>query len=381
MPIYVTNLHDSGPSSLREALLQANASLKTTEIIFTVTGRLLLQTPLPKITSDISIYTRYLLIDASQIDTGVFYITSSLRCENITIIGGSGYIQSGVPFDYILGGGIYVGPTATCILKSCVLKNNYCRSKDKKLISYGAALFNYGLVILNESSILNNFCINNFIEATGAGIANTGTMKILKSTIAFNCNILGNEKDGVSLGNGIANAGHLIIANSTVAQNYNIGYGDAELRGGAIYNDGLVDMTNCTITTNYECGSGGGLYNKGTVNLSNTIIANNLAGNDNDVFGNFNSLGYNLVSNINGSTGFNSKDILGKKADLGPLENNGGNTLTFKPCRDSVVVGKGSIDLLRLFEKENDVVLDTDQRDCQRVVDDRLDIGSVQLKY
>ena len=53
--ITVTNTGDSGPGSLREALLQANALPGPDRIEFAVQGTVLLQSPLPMITDDVTI--------------------------------------------------------------------------------------------------------------------------------------------------------------------------------------------------------------------------------------------------------------------------------------------------------------------------------------
>ena len=72
----------------------------------------------------------------------------------------------------------------------------------------------------------------------------------------------------------------------------------------------------------------GGVENDGgTFFTLGTILADNST---NDVSGGLNSQGYNLIMNTNGCTlaGNLTGNIFGMDPRLGPLQNNGGTTLT-----------------------------------------------------
>lgn len=64
--------------------------------------------------------------------------------------------------------------------------------------------------------------------------------------------------------------------------------------------------------------------------------------------------------------------IFEKDAQLGALANNGGNTLTHLPAATSPVIRAGNVETL--------VGAEYDQRNAPRVVDGRVDIGSVQVQ-
>jgi hypothetical protein len=161
------------------------------------------------------------------------------------------------------------------------------------------------------------------------------------------------------LGGGICSvSGSLCLTNCTIALNQSIGGNGAS--GGTIYYDpagtgggggglgggififgGSNFLVCCTISSN-TCqggsgsnngkGVGGGIFStNGTCNILNTIVAGNSASTaEPDVYGAVNSAGYNFIGNTTGSSGWdpvwdyqNATPL-----NLGPLQNNGGPTLT-----------------------------------------------------
>jgi CSLREA domain-containing protein len=160
--------------------------------------------------------------------------------------------------------------------------------------------------------------------------------------------------------------GALTITNSTLAGNSAVG---GAASGGSVNFGGF--------------GSGGGIDNlsTGPVKAGNTIIANNTASsNDPDVSGRLTSDGYNLIENPSGATITPAQptDIFNVDPQLGPLQNNGGPTMTHRPLTGSPVIDKG-----------NSFGLTTDQRGFLRPQDnpaianaaggDGADIGAVEL--
>jgi hypothetical protein len=123
------------------------------------------------------------------------------------------------------------------------------------------------------------------------------------------------------------------------------GGGGAGLGSAVFVFAGSVQMVNCTIAQNQvsggfnSCGSqywGHGvaaIYNYGgSVALLNTIVATNSSATSDppDVYGAFTSEGYNFIGNSTGSSGWNSVTDFQNAVplSLGPLQNNGGPTLT-----------------------------------------------------
>ncbi|MCE7698680.1 MAG: hypothetical protein K8E24_007545, partial [Methanobacterium paludis] len=103
-------------------------------------------------------------------------------------------------------------------------------------------------------------------------IAN-GTYNENNITINQNMNIIGESQqntviNGTNSGNSIfliASGVNVIISNLTLTQGQNS-------NGGAIYNDGTLNVTNSTLTYNTADWKGGAIYNDGTLNIINSTL-------------------------------------------------------------------------------------------------------------
>ena len=162
------------------------------------------------------------------------------------------------------------------------------------------------------------------------------------NTTLLNCTVSGNlaDEDGAA---GIWNGGTLNLTNCTVSGNSCGQYGPEP--GGGIYNltNAVVNLTDCTIVSNNAgISPGGGIFNAtgGTVNATDTIIANNTS---NDFSGVLVSGGYNLIGNTTGCTltGSFTGIQTGVDPKLGPLQNNGGFTMTHALLAGSPAIDAG----------------------------------------
>ena len=84
----------------------------------------------------------------------------------------------------------------------------------------------------------------------------------------------------------------------------------------------------------------GGIYGENPLTLENSIVANNSASTGPDCVGVI-SGHYNLIKDITGC-GFTADgtDIIGSDPLLGPLQNNGGPTVSLRPTSNSPVIDK-----------------------------------------
>jgi hypothetical protein len=116
---------------------------------------------------------------------------------------------------------------------------------------------------------------------------------------------------------------------------------------------------------------GGGVYqHSGSVTLLSTILAGNTAvDNGPDLNGSVLSFGYNLVGNNQGATNLTIFDFQNVAANLGPLQDNGGPTLTCAPLQGSLAIGYGS----------SAGAPGTDQRGVPRPQGAAVDIGAVEV--
>ncbi len=228
----------------------------------------------------------------------------------------------------------------------------------------GGGLRNFGLLTIVNSTVISNSAVH-----YGGGLDNgsfnnslTGTLTVTGSTFTGNTS----NKDGGGLYNEL---GTLALTNGTVSGNAAAG------NGGGLYNynaPSTSNVNNVTLANNTadsdanDTGSGGGIFNNtGAVNLMNTIVAGNADNSpttqDPDCSGTLNSQDYNLIQDISsgciiGGTTTNNKT---GSPSLGPLQDNGGPTLTLP-----LLTGSPAIDAAN-----NATCAPTDQRNGARPVD------------
>ena len=200
---------------------------------------------------------------------------------------------------------------------------------------------------------------------TSVGIG--GGMSVRNSSLLTmtNSTLYGNVSQ--SSGSAIAfNVGVFNLSNITVA--YNIATGGV---GGALFQDnGNVTILNSTIRNNTDTtgaaqSAGGYAKNGGSLTMNNTIVSQNYAASgaiDNNI----------QVSDIN----LGGNNFLGGDPDLGPLQDNGGPTMTMAPLPGSPVIDAGSNSAATNLPK--------DQRGARRRIDGDqngsviVDIGAVE---
>jgi parallel beta-helix repeat protein len=127
----------------------------------------------------------------------------------------------------------------------------------------------------------------------------------------------------VLVGNSAMNSGGGIYGGGTVTNCTLIGNA-AELGGGM---DGGGNLISSTVSGNRAAISGGGIEGL-SLGVRNTIIAGNVAGHSGDDIDGIHSLGYNLIGNTQGGSGFDPTNLLDVDPLLDSLHDNGGPTST-----------------------------------------------------
>jgi hypothetical protein len=173
----------------------------------------------------------------------------------------------------------------------------------------------------------------------GGGIYNQGTLVVSGSTFSSN---------GSNYGGGITNRATATIENSTFSGNA------ASEQGGGIYNTGGLSVSSSTFSGNSSISGGGAIsdFGGGAVALANSILAGNSAGD-------CNNCGTQSANNL-----------IGGDAHLGPLQYNGGSTLTMMPLSGSPAIGAGTGSKLT-----------PDQRGFACATCGASDLGAVQTNY
>lgn len=273
---------------------------------------------------------------------GGIYNCGALTVTNSTVISNSA-LGGGESFGggYAFGGGIYSTGTLT-VTTSQVTQNmaiggssNYCCYADGR--GEGGGLYTSGTsATITDSSVSGNSVTagsNSYQPmAAGGGVYNATTLTISGTTVSTNTVSVLNAAS--STGGGIYNGATLTLDNSTLEAN-------SAQTGGGVYNTSTLSLTDATIAANTSQSTGGGLLTvSGATSLQDTILSKNVAPSGSpDCGGSIVSNGYNLVGIASGCTGFGAPgDQINVGAHLGPLQDNGGPTLTMAPLPGSPAI-------------------------------------------
>jgi hypothetical protein len=215
-----------------------------------------------------------------------------------------------------VGAVVAVGSGGSVTLDHLTLQHG----SSSKTFAYGGGIYNfYGTVNLTDSTVTDN------TAQIGGGIANGGVLTVSESTISDN--------SASSSGGGISNFnGTVTVTDSTIS-------GNSAAFGGGISNGiGTTTLTSSTISGN---SGGGGIddFHGQPVTAAASIVAGNAGGNCTG--GPYISVGYNQTDDATGAgCGLTqSTDLVNETADLGPLGDNGGPTLTMLPAPTSPAAG------------------------------------------
>lgn len=396
--LIVNNTDDSGDGSLRKAIEDANSTAGTDKIIFdsslnnqTITltsGELLITDAVTiqglgadKLTISGNNSSRVFKVDDNNENNQV-----NVSIEGLTITGGT---TSGEDD----GGGIWNRDNLT--LKNTVISDNEAADD-------GGGIRNDGELTIINSTIADNKSLDTTSQTSGGGgLLNTNKDGALVTII--NSTFSGNTGKN---GGAIRNDGTLNLTNSTLSGN------TASQSGGGLVNtidpddptsSGRATISNSTITNN-TAGSelGGGIANVGTLVVRNSIIAGNTANDDiQNTFtvsnipipGDITSKGHNLIGSYDGTDFNNNKrDIVGTSSNpinplLDTLQNNGGLTETHALLSGSPAINSGSNSNIGRDTKDIDSdnifneLIPFEQRGVgfQRIIDSTVDIGAYEF--
>jgi hypothetical protein len=325
--LVVRNNNNSGPGSLRQAIIDNNGLGGGNVIIFSniVTGTITLTT------GELGINTNVTIVGPGP--------------QTLTV---SGNNNSRV---FNVSGG-------TAVISGLTIANGRA--------DYGGGVGNSNILQLSNCLFTANVAV-----ADGGTVSSVGTLSVNR------CAFIGN---GGYNGGALRLGGLASLNNCTIVSNtcYNI--------GGGIHSFANLTVVACTIVNNASTSfGGGGIRAVEPVTVHNTIIAGNSGPTSGpDVHGSFNSEGYNLIGATNASSGFGAVgDQFGTTAsplnpNLHPLGYYAGSTPTMPPMPGSPAIDQGK-----------SFGLTTDQRGRARPYDnpsiinatlgDGSDIGAVEI--
>lgn len=191
-------------------------------------------------------------------------------------------------------------------------------------------------VFISEMSFDNNSA------AHGGAIANAGILNLTRSLLNSNIATVSNGAGGAVMN--IGSGSSAVVSDSTFVQNIGV-------NGGALYNQGNLLLVNNTLTQNSATAFGSNIVSagSGTINVLNTIIGIVTSSTTTSLWGAFNSLGNNIVSDARNSTGFtngvNNDQVSNDNSInpfLGNLADNGGQTDTLALMAGSPAIDNGN---------------------------------------
>ncbi|OLB00196.1 MAG: hypothetical protein AUH08_09310, partial [Verrucomicrobia bacterium 13_2_20CM_54_12] len=328
--ITVTNTNDGGRGSLRQAIADANDG--DTINARDVFGSIELSSGELPVNKNLTINgpgADKLSVENTHLGR-VFEIAS----DKIVAISGLA-INSG---EAVLGGGIY--NAGMLEITSCSISGNEAGGLRERGLGGGIYNASGAKVAITDSIVSGNWADE------GGGIYNAGSMQIARTTISDNF-IGGAFSQQTSLGGGICNSGTLDIVNSTITANTASG----SLQSGGITNgSGNIVIQNSTINGNTAespsgSGFGGNVFMaEGTLEIGNTILN---AGSGGNIFsfgnqGTIISDGYNLSSDNGADYLSAAGDQVNTDPRVGPLQDNGGPTVTHALLADSPAIDAGN---------------------------------------
>jgi parallel beta-helix repeat protein len=374
----VTNTGDTGAGTgttgdLRYCIGQANAAAGADQIVFSLPAgpqTINLLSALPALTDNLTITGPGASLLTVQRSPSA---ATSFRVFTLNISGIGNVTLSGMT---ISGGNAGIGAginaaNANLTVTDCVITGNTTTS-----VGGGIYLaFNAGLLKVVNTTISGNSALR------GGGIYffENGSMDLRNSTVSGNTT---SSTGGGIYFFGAVGSGGFAITNSTIHGN------TAGSTGGGLFLNaltGTATVQNSTVTGNTSNGGngGGGIAKNtasGTLNLVSTVVAGNTNAAAPDVF----SSGGAVTANntffgsaqgltVSGSGNFTSgTNAAPLNPQLGPLQDNGGPTLTRAPLTGSPLLDAGS----------NPAGLPNDQRGVGfvRVFGPAADIGAVEVQ-
>ncbi|MBL8247233.1 MAG: hypothetical protein JNK95_02555 [Candidatus Competibacter sp.] len=387
----VTNLNDSGAGSLRQAILDANATLGADMIAFQtgLTGAITLTSGEIKITDALTLNgpgagvlaisgnNASRIFNLPEAMNGKALTINSLTLKNAVGNDPSGWRQGGA----IKGGG------SLLTLNHCILTGNSTPS------SGGGAIYKQdGILTVSNSQLINNSAGwgGAIAQEMGARIPWSSTVIVNNSTLAYNSAVY--EGGGIyDYGSHVGESGNIVIVNNSTV------FGNSAKTGGGIWHEGFrLEINGSTLSGNSATQGGAitfiGTYGPSTSKpgdtgiIANSIIAGNIAATGKEIYrdtanhpGLLTSLGHNLFGE-NGADGL--VNVTKATSDLvlpgliantiGDLADNGGPTQTQLPVVGSLVIDHGDNALIPQG-------VTTDQRGLSRIVNGIVDIGAVEV--
>ena len=270
----VTNTDDSGPGSLRQAVLDANASAEADTIVFD--SGVFSSPQTITLATEIDVSTTTTVDDMTIIGPGSSMLTiSGNSVARIFDVGSSGDMVAISGMTLTKGAGNNGGAiqnSAMLTLTDIAFVENVNNS--------GGAIYSSGNGTTGGVLTIQNCTFTNN-QTTGTNINGDGgsALEAASGRVTIRNSVM---RGGTTRGGGgaIRNGAVMEIFDSIIENNTSGGSGNSD-GGGAIYNstNGELTLTNCIVRGNKagENTVGGGIRNENQLTLINTVVTNNTA--------------------------------------------------------------------------------------------------------
>jgi hypothetical protein len=385
----VTTVHDNGPGSLRQAI----ASSSPGDVI-----RFALRLPATIVLSSTLVIDQDLTVlgpgpDKLTVMRSHAANTPSFRVFDVEagVVAIAGItIRNGIAFDASsfvdnIGGGIYNRGTLT--VSNCVITGNSAPSSSAggtNSLGFGGGIFSDRD---SQLAIVNSTISGNQASAAGGGICTFDTASFMAEGCTISGNFAGLQGGGLNFQGDIGTMQNCTISDNATSDADPDAGGGSGILNVAILNQAppMLTVTACTVARN--TGTTNGAFTVAAyeqlLGITNRLLSTLVADNDGPNFffyGNITiqSLGHNLDSDgtsglANGVNG----DLVGTVASpidakLGPLQNNGGPTLTMALLPGSPALGTAAC------SDADGAPLTVDQRGLPRPQVTGCDIGAFE---
>lgn len=259
------------------------------------------------------------------------------------------------------GGAIY-NNGGTTVISNCVMTGNQAAN--------GGAMNN---ATAGNLTIRDSVLSDNQASTVGGALQNfsTSTIHIINTAITGNSCLTSSTGGGAMQGNGM-----ITMTNVTMSGNSTLASG-----GGIYYNGTGLLITNSTIANNTSATNAGGLHKSTATNnavIRNSIISGNTGGASPDATNVFTSLGNNIIGVVGTSTGWIGSDLQNTNPSLSPLGYYGGFGFTHALLSNSPAINAGQdcVSDLTCATNNPPVAIPIDQRGASRV--STVDIGAFE---
>lgn len=325
------------------------------------------------ITIDLTIQGNGFSVDADRIDRVIqVRAPATLTLESASISGGLAE----------MGGGIRVDENAAAIITRSTIHDNEANG----YIACLGAIWGEWFECSDEDTLVSNLVLGSHQgEGGGGGIWSRGSLSVSGSTISANVTSGRGDCNDFRLGRicryhvggGLLSYGEADLQDVTISGNLAIrgrGAGLAEV------DPGDLTLTHVTFADNTTAEVGHGFWGNGRTIIGSPTVAGSVLSGPAFVCTSWDevpaveSAGYNVVSDWSCARSAAEGDVTADPAGLGPLEDNGGPTLTHMPGAGAPPVDRIPIGALGLCDES----ARTDQRGAARPAGSGCDSGSVE---